>query len=72
MEIRMLRARVREISDMRRVRMLDFPYSRDHDVAFNEQYNDMLKECNVDDGHSSSGCCGSSSDTLKKSGVEKL
>ena len=47
MEIRMLRARVREISDMRRMNDVDYPYSRNEEVAFEQQYEDMLNDSNI-------------------------
>ena len=55
MEIRMLCARVREISDMRRMRTLDYPYSRNDETAFQQQYEDMMNDENDGSYNGSSG-----------------
>ena len=40
LEIRSLRRRVKELTDER---MLDYPYSKDNEAAFQEQYDDMMR-----------------------------
>ena len=41
LEIRSLRRRVKELTDER---MLDYPYSKDNEAAFQEQYDDMMRD----------------------------
>ena len=44
LELRSMRARIREIADMNRMSVLDYPYSRNENIAMEQQYEDMMLE----------------------------
>ena len=56
LEIMSMRARVREITGQRRMRVLNYPHSRCEEVAFEEQYGNTMEEYHIgeDDGRSTS------------------